>query len=108
MNNTYVIWVVVLTAFAVLIWLTLRQHRVIMKQALAVKDMDAYLTQLDHYQRLAKANETAAHNYKQKYESLKGEYQKLERARAEQRTSNRRNNRQRKKAGVISSPTEQL
>lgn len=105
-TNTYVIWVLVIIAFAVLIWLTAKQHRVIIKQNLAVKDMETYLAQLDYYQRLAKANETAANNQKQKYEALKGEYQKLERARANDRASARRNPRQRKKVAVVSSPTE--
>lgn len=105
-TNTYVTWVVVFIAFAVLLWWGFKQHKLIMKQALAVKDMDTYLAQLDYYQRLAKANETAANNQKQKYEALKGEYQKLERARANDRANARRNPRQRKKVAVVSSPTE--
>lgn len=104
--NTYVIWVLVVIAFAVLVWLTVKQHKIIMKQNLAVKDMDTYLNQVDYYQRLAKANENAAANQKQKYEALKGEYQKLERARANDRANARRNPRQRKKVAVVSSPTE--
>ena len=99
-TNTYVVWVLVVVAFVALIWLTVKQHKIIMKQNLTVKDMETYLAQLDYYQRLAKANETAANNQKQRYEALKGEYQKLERARANDRASARRNPRQRKKAAT--------
>lgn len=106
MGNTYVIWVLVLMAFGVLVWLAAKQHRTIKNQNLALKDMATYLSQLDYYQRLAKANENAAANQKQKYEALKGEYQKLERARANDRANARRNPRQRKKVTVVSSPTE--